>query len=138
MILPINVRIFLALSLLSVFACKTPSETISEKPALTKTNTPQYEKGVLVFQVRSDYKTSLPDYDKDSPSLGEYPYLGSLLAPYKVSSITSIASRKSTGPKGKFYKVHYDESISAKEFIEALRKIEIIQHVEKIPINKPK
>lgn len=130
----------LALSILFVFACKTPSAALSEKPASIKTSnsTPQYEKGVLVIQLKDGYKASLPNYDKDSPSLGEYPYLGGLLATYKVSSIASFIPQETNSRIGKFYKILYDESISPNDFIEALKKIEIIQNVEKSPVNKHK
>ncbi|MEL6193531.1 MAG: hypothetical protein AAFR66_15835 [Bacteroidota bacterium] len=138
MISPIYVRLILAFCLLCVFSCRSSSETISEKSASTKTNSQEYEKGTLVIQVKDEYKTALPDYDKDLPSLGTYPYLADLLDTYKVSSISSFIPKESGGAMGKFYKIHYDESISAREIMDALQQVEIIQLVEKVPINKTK
>lgn len=133
---PIYVRLILAFCLLCTFSCRSSSETISEKSASTKTDSQEYEKGTLVIQVKDAYKTALPDYDKDLPSLGEYPYLADLLDTYKVSSISSFVPKESGGAMGKFYKVYYDESISAREIMNALEEIEIIQNVEKVPINE--
>jgi len=139
----VKVRIPLILYLLAAIACKGPSETISEKPAAIKSSSmetpqPQYEKGVLVFKVRDDYKTSFPEYDKDSPSLGEYPHLGELMHTFQVQSVSAFDPSGAQASMGKFYKVRFEESLSLDDFRKALEKVKVIERVEKVPVNNPK
>ncbi len=138
MILRIYALSCLVMSLLAGWSCKTPPETLSEKPASVKTSTPQYEKGVLVFRIRDDYKGSLPQYDKNSPFLGEYPHLEELITTYKVRSIAPISPPDADSQAGKLYKIRFDESHSVEAFRKALEEVKIIEYVEKVPLNTPK
>lgn len=126
----------LALALLLALACKTPSEPMAANSSSARDTT--YEAGVLVFKVRDDLKTSLPTYDPSAPVLGEYPYLGDLLPAFKVKSIAPFVPRSGPARSDRFYKIHFDASVSLDEFIAALDRVDIIEFTEKVPVNSPK
>ena len=126
----------LTLALLLVLACKTPSEKMAENPSSTRDTT--YEAGVLVFKVRDDLKTTLPTYDHSAPALGEYPYLGDLLPAFEVKSIAPFVPRSGLAQSDRFYKIHFDASVSLEEFIAALGRVDVIEFAEKVPVNSPK
>jgi hypothetical protein len=125
----------IALALVLLWGCKTPSETNAANA--TGERDPAYEVGVLVFKVRNDYKAPLPPYDHSAPTLGDYPHLGDLLPTFKVTSIAPFTPEASTSGGKHFYKIHFDASVSLDEFITALDRVDIIEFTEKVPVNSP-
>lgn len=128
----------IVLAILLVFACKTPAETSAANPQSENDPGYEYEAGVLVFKVSDDLKSSLPPYDHTAPTLGTYPHLSELLPTFKVKTIAPFIPQSSTPRSGRFYKIHFDPSVSLDEFIAALDRVDIIEFTEKVPVNVPK